>query len=117
MALIRPFVPARDFALSQAFYEAIGFVRSYADDSVAIYDHEGAGFLLQNFYVADFAGNSMHQFFVADLDAWWVRTAGLADRFDIPTPTPPAMQPWGIRVGFLVDPSGVLWQVAEPPRD
>jgi uncharacterized glyoxalase superfamily protein PhnB len=25
----------------------------------------------------------------------------------------PALQPWGLRVGYLVDPSGVLWHLAE----
>ncbi|TPG22747.1 glyoxalase [Sphingomonas koreensis] len=115
MALIRPFVPAKDFARSIAFYEALGFAIDYQDDTVAILDFEGAGLLLQNYYVAAFADNCMNQLFVRDLDDWWARTIDLAERFGIPSPTAPAMQPWGIRVGFLVDPSGVLWQVAEPP--
>lgn len=114
MALIRPFIPSIDFEKSKAFYQAIGFELGYHDATVAIFDFEGAGFLLQNYYVEEFAGNSMHQLFVHDLDTWWQRTDGLADRFGIREPTAPAMQPWGIRVGFLVDPSGVLWHVAEP---
>ncbi|RUN78195.1 glyoxalase [Sphingomonas sp. TF3] len=113
MALIRPFIPARDFEVSKAFYSAIGFTLGYHDESVAIFEYEGAGLLLQNFYVEEFAGNSMHQLFVADLDAWWPRTADLAQRFGVREPTPPKLQPWGIRVGFLVDPAGVLWHVAE----
>lgn len=113
MALIRPFVPAKDFAVSCAFYESIGFELSYKDETVAIFDYQGAGFLLQNYYVAEFADNSMHQLFVPDLDTWWTRTAGLVERFGVRAPSAPAMQPWGIRVGFLVDPSGVLWHVAE----
>ena len=28
----------------------------------------------------------------------------------------PAMQPWGLRVLYLSDPSGVLWHFAERPR-
>lgn len=116
MALIRPFVPARDFATSCAYYEALGFALDYRDDSIAIFDHEGAGFLLQNFYVKDLADNFMVQLFVADLDAWWERTAAVAERFGTPTPRAPALQPWGIRVGYLVDPSGVLWHVAEAPN-
>lgn len=43
-----------------------------------------------------------------------MRTAGLAERFGIRAPLAPTMQEWGIRVGFLWDPSGVLWQVSEP---
>ncbi len=26
-----------------------------------------------------------------------------------------ALQPWGLKVGFVFDPSGVLWHVAEAP--
>lgn len=116
MALIRPFVPAREFALSRRFYEALGFEERFADETIAILEFEGAGILLQNYFVEDWAANSMHQLFVNDLDAWWARVDGLVERFGIPAPTAPAMQPWGIRVGFLIDPAGVLWHVAEPPR-
>jgi len=28
-------------------------------------------------------------------------------------PKAPAMQPWGLRIAYMVDPSGVLWHVAE----
>jgi uncharacterized glyoxalase superfamily protein PhnB len=31
----------------------------------------------------------------------------------VPAPKAPAMQPWGLRVAYVVDPSGVLWHVAE----
>lgn len=115
MALIRPFVPARDFASSRLFYAALGFTTDYADDDLAILEFEGAGFLLQNYYVAAFADNCMNQLFVPDLDGWWPRTAELVERFGVRAPVAPEMQAWGIRVGFLYDPSGVLWHVAEPP--
>ena len=114
MALIRPFVPARDFARSIEFYQALGFELEYQDDTIAIFGFEGAGFLLQNYYTKAFAENCMQQFFVSDLDAWWKRTEGLAECFAVREPVAPAMKPWGIRVGFLFDPSGVLWHVAEP---
>jgi hypothetical protein len=115
LALIRPFLPAKDFAVSKSFYEAIGFQLQYHDDSIAIFEFEGAGFLLQNYYVEEWAGNWMSQLFVPDLDNWWLRTEGLAERFGVRAPVAPKMQDWGIRVGFLVDPSGVLWHVAESP--
>ena len=97
MALVRPFLPAKDFAQSRAFYEAIGFILVYADADLAIYDYEGAGILLQNYYVEDWAGNSMLQLFVRDLDYWWQRTATLAERFGVRPPAAPEMKPWGLR--------------------
>jgi hypothetical protein len=114
MALIRPFVPARNFAVSKAFYEAIGFAKDYEDEQLAIFSWEGAGLLLQNYYVREWAENSMHQLFVTGLDTWWTRTEGLVERFGIRAPVAPAETPWGLRVGHLFDPAGVLWQVSEP---
>ena len=113
MALLRPFLPAKDFALSKAFYEAIGFTISYADADLAVLDHEGAGVLLQNLYLQEWAENTMLQLFVTDLDVWWQRTATLVEHFAVQSPRAPTVQPWGLRVGFLFDPSGVLWQVSE----
>ena len=72
MALVRPFLPAKDFAQSRAFYEAIGFILVYADADLAIYDYEGAGILLQNYYVEDWAGNSMLQLFVRSVCVLWL---------------------------------------------
>lgn len=117
MALIRPFVPSRDYALSCAFYEAIGFVAGYRDEAIAIFEMAGAGFLLQNYYDKAFAENCMNQLFVDDLDDWWQRTADLPARFGVQAPIAPTLQDYGIRVGFLFDPAGVLWHVAEPPAE
>jgi uncharacterized glyoxalase superfamily protein PhnB len=117
MATLRPFVPAKDFTLSQAFYEALGFASVYRDEQLVIFDHEGAGILLQNYYVKAWADNCMYQLFVDDVDAWWSRTAGLADRFPVATPIPPEDKPWGMRVGILFDPAGVLWQVSSEARN
>lgn len=115
MPLIRPFVPARDFALSCAFYEAIGFRVAFRDERIAILDLDGAGLLLQDFYEQAFAENAMHQLFVDGLDEWWTRTDGLVERFGVRPPVTPADRPdWGLRVGFLFDPAGVLWHVTEP---
>ena len=62
-----------------------------------------------------FAENAMHQLFVHGLDAWWERTATLVERFGVRPPIAPEDKPdWGLRIGFLFDPSGVLWQVSEP---
>ncbi|CAM3221911.1 Glyoxalase [Sphingomonas antarctica] len=113
MALIRPFVPAKDFARSRDFYAAIGFTEHYADETLAILEFEGAGILLQDLYEPAWAENTMLQLFVSGLDHWWQRTAGLVEQFGVQPPRAPAAQPWGLRVGYLWDPSGVLWQVSE----
>ena len=47
--LARPFVPARDFALSKRFYEALGF-RKLLDGEVAIFAIGASSFVLQDFF-------------------------------------------------------------------
>jgi uncharacterized glyoxalase superfamily protein PhnB len=110
----RPFLPAKDFALSRRFYLALGF-ELLLDGEVAIFDVGRSGFILQNYYQEDWAANFMMQLMVDDLDGWWARIQALdlPGAFGIPPPKPPAVQPWGLCVAYVVDPSGVLWHVAQ----
>jgi len=112
--LARPFVPAKDFAHSKAFYSTLGFAPQL-DGEVAIFGIGATSFILQNYYQKDWAENFMMQLVVDDLDAWWqhIEALDLPARFGVPAPRPPAMQPWGLRIAYLVDPSGVLWHVAQ----
>lgn len=112
--LVRPFIPAKNFALSKRFYEALGFEKVF-DGEVAIFSVASGGFILQNYYQKDWAENSMLQLVVDDLDAWWEHLCALdlPGQFDVPPPKAPAMQPWGLRIAYMVDPSGVLWHVAQ----
>ena len=111
---IRPFLPTRDFELSKRFYEALGF-EQVLDGDVAIFNAGSGGFILQRPLDAGPTGNLMMQLMVDDLDAWWERIESLllANRFGVPAPRAPAMQPWGLRIAYLVDPAGVLWHVAQ----
>lgn len=112
--LVRPFLPAKDFETSKRFYEALGFEKTL-DGEVAIFMAGSGGFLLQRYYQKEWAENSMMQVLVDDLDAWWARiqSLDLAARFGVQAPKAPAMQPWGLRVAYVVDPSGVLWHFAQ----
>lgn len=112
--LARPFVPARDFELSKSFYEALGF-RKLLDSDVAIFGIGASSFILQNYFDTALDGHFMMQMMVHDLDAWWTRieALNLPATFGVEQPRPPALQPWGLRVAYVVDPSGVLWHVAQ----
>jgi len=113
-ALARPFLPTRDFDLSKRFYEALGFEK-LLDSEVAIFRLGSGGFILQRRFVEQWAENCMMQLMVDDVDAWWehVTRLELPERFGVRPPQPPRLQPWGLRVLYLTDPSGVLWHVAE----
>jgi uncharacterized glyoxalase superfamily protein PhnB len=110
--LARPFMPAKDFDLSKRFYEVLGFEK-VLDSEVAIFNVGPGGFILQRSFQEDWAGNFMMQLMVDDLDAWWKESLELSKQFGVPSPKAPAMQSWGLRVAFVVDPSGVLWHVAQ----
>lgn len=114
--LARPFLPAKDIDVSKRFYEALGFVKEW-DGEVAIFRIGTSGFILQRRFQQQWAENCMMHLMVDDLDAWWayISALELPQRFGVPPPKPPALQPWGLRVAFLVDPSGVLWHIAQRP--
>lgn len=110
----RPFLPAKDFLASKRFYETLGF-NKLLDGDVAIFQVGATGFILQDAYVEAWAQNCMMQLMVDDLEAWWTHIAelDLPASFDVQPPKPPAMQPWGLRVAYVYDPSGVLWHVSQ----
>jgi len=112
--LARPFLPTLDFEQSRDFYEAVGFEK-VLDGEVAIFRAGSSGFILQRRYHKGWAENCMMQLMVDDLDAWWAHIASLnlPARFGVQSPKAPAVQPWGLRVAYLVDPCGVLWHVAQ----
>lgn len=110
----RPFIPAKDFTRSKRFYEALGFAK-VLDGEVAIFQAGASSFILQKYYQKEWAENFMMQLMVDDLDAWWSRIVALdlPKQFGVQAPKPPALQPWGLRVAYVYDPSGVLWHVAQ----
>ena len=114
----RPFLPAKDFELSKRFYEALGFEKRL-DASVAIFRLGRGEFLLQPYYQKDWAENFMMQLMVDDLDAWWahIQSLDLPKRFGVSAPKAPEMQPRGLRIAYVTDPSGVLWHVAQRRPD
>jgi hypothetical protein len=116
--LARPFLPAKDFDVSKGFYEALGFVKEW-DGEVAIFRIGTSGFILQRRFQQQWAENFMMHLMVDDLDAWWTHLASLelSQKFGVPPPKAPALQSWGLRVAFLVDPSGVLWHIAQRPPE
>ena len=112
------FVPAKDFELSRSFYRDLGFHENWGNDQACELELEGYRFILQNFYVKDHAGNFMMSLMVEDADKWWeyIQSSGLPKKYDLKMAKPPELQPWGLRVLYLTDPTGVLWHIADRPK-
>ena len=111
---LRPFVPAKDFETSMRFYAEFGFKVFRLGDGLASMHLGPFAFLLQKYDVEGFASNFMMHLLVTDVDAWWTRINGLdlATRYGVQAPAAPKLQPWGLVVAYVFDPSGVLWHVA-----
>lgn len=115
---LRPFLPVKDMAVSRRFYEALGFRATHSDDGVCVMKIGGLSLILMNHYVKEWADNQMVQLMVSDVEPWWeqhVDADHLVAAFGVRPPKPPTLQPWGLIVGFLVDPAGVCIHVAESP--
>jgi catechol 2,3-dioxygenase-like lactoylglutathione lyase family enzyme len=112
---LRPFVPASDFETSLRFYTDLGFQGRRLDAKLASMQLGPFGFLLQEYFAEGFAGNFMMHLLVKDLNAWWEKIAALdlAARYGVRAPSEPKLQPWGLTVTYVVDPSGVLWHIAQ----
>ena len=110
---IKAFVPAKDFELSERFYQDLGFTMASDGDGVAYFHFGNASFLLQDFCVES-AENFMMHILVEDVDAWWqqVRASGVAEKYGVKV-TPIESQPWRMRDFCLFDPSGVLWRIGQ----
>jgi Glyoxalase/Bleomycin resistance protein/Dioxygenase superfamily len=112
---VKAFVPTRDHELSKAFYTDLGFTINWSNDEITELQIGSFRFLLQKFYVAEHAGNFMMSLQVEDADAWWehIQRREFTKKYPGIMCRPPAMQPWGIRVLYLSDPTGVLWHISD----
>jgi uncharacterized glyoxalase superfamily protein PhnB len=116
---ITAFVPAKDFEKSRTFYLDLGFEQTWSDGGSACgLRIDGHNIILQNFHVKEHSENFMMQLIVDDANAWWerIQNLGLKQKYQLGIANPPAMQPWGLLVLYLTDPTGVLWHIAEAPK-
>jgi catechol 2,3-dioxygenase-like lactoylglutathione lyase family enzyme len=112
---LRPFVPAKDFEVSKRFYADLGFEVIPLGDKLAAVRVGTFGFLLQDYFVQEWAGNFMMHLLARNLDEWWgyISALDLASRYGVRAPIAPKTEPWGLRVAYVFDPSGVLWHFAQ----
>jgi catechol 2,3-dioxygenase-like lactoylglutathione lyase family enzyme len=111
---IKAFVPASDFARSKAFYVDLGFEIPWSDEELAYVRHGETSFLLQAYNEPEFIKNFQMHLLVENVDDWHSRViaSGVAARYGVEVGDPQD-QPWAMRDFTLLDPSGVLWRVAQ----
>ena len=111
----RPFLPAKEFETSLRFYKAIGFEACPLGETLAEINLGTHAFLLQGHYLKEWAENTVMHVLVEDVDAWWrhIDSLALPGQFDVLPPRPPRVEPWGLTVVYVFDPSGVVWHFAQ----
>lgn len=115
---IKAFVPSKDQNISKAFYTDLGFTVNWSNDEISELQMGSFRFLLQKFYVPQHAGNFMMGLSVTNLDAWWeyIQQKEFTKKYPGIMCKAPQVQPWGLRVLYLSDPTGVLWHITEGPK-
>lgn len=107
---IRPFIGAKNFAVSRQFYLDLGFQEIILSTNMSYFKSENLGFYLQNAYVKDWIDNTMVFMEVEDVQQFYKDLLAL----DLPSIyngvklIPIREQVWGSEC-YLHDPSGVLW--------
>jgi len=112
---LKAFVPSKDLELSKQFYTDLGFTLNWSNADIAQFEAGSFRFTVQRFYVKAHADNFMMHLMVEDADLWWAHFEQIKLREKYPQITlkPPTMQPWGLRVLYISDPTGVLWHIAD----
>lgn len=112
---VRTFVPAADFAVSRDFYLALGWQELWTDGSLSLLELAGHRFMLQDFYVREWAENSMVTVEVSDAAAWYAHVSSVLERHEYGDArvAAPRTEDWGALVTHVWDPCGVLYHFAQ----
>ena len=111
---MRPVLPAKNFEISKQFYIELGFRPITLGEGLVEMFLGTFSFILQDYYVEQWANNFVMHMRVSDLGMWWdhICTLDLTSRYGVRAPRAPKQESWGL-VACVIDPSGVLWQIAE----
>ena len=111
---IRTFIGAKNFEVSRSFYRDLGFEEIVLFPTMSYFKTGGLGFYLQDYYVKDWADNSMVFLEVDDVERFWKELVALdlPNKYEGVKLVPIQVNDWG-RECFLHDPSGILWHFGE----
>lgn len=113
---LRPFIPAKEFALCKQFYSSLGWeTRDVADGMALVRLADQQHFYIQDYYNKEVAENCMLHLTVTDAQAWYRHASSVlqGNRFPGAHAQPPKLQPYGAIVTFVHDPTGVLLHLCE----
>ena len=108
------FIPAKNFEASIRFYEEL-FKINWKTEKLCQIQAGQSKFLIQDYYLPEYAKNCMYQLLVDDVDEIWrnLTSSGVLTRHGDVRAESPKQEEWG-RVIYLFGPSGELWHITEP---
>ncbi|MDQ8140635.1 VOC family protein [Chryseobacterium sp. CFS15] len=111
---IRPFIGAKDFAVSRAFYRDLGFEEVEIDPKFSVFKKGDFAFYLQDYYSKEWIENTMIFLEIENVDLYWEElvSLNLKEKYDSIRLVPTKTEVWG-KECFLLDPAGVLWHFGE----
>jgi hypothetical protein len=117
---LKAHLPSKDFEVSKQFYQDIGFTLCWSNGGLALLHygphgvHAQPAFLLQNYYVKEFAENLQMHLLVQDVDAWsaQIQAKQISRKYGVEIGQPEDRD-WKMRDFTLFDPCGVLWRIAQ----
>lgn len=111
---VRPFIGAKDFAVSRSFYRDLGFEEVVLHPDMSLFRTDNFGFYLQRSYVRDWVDNTMIFLEVDDADRYFdeLQALDLPDKYENARLVPVREDSWG-KECFLHDPSGILWHFGQ----
>jgi catechol 2,3-dioxygenase-like lactoylglutathione lyase family enzyme len=112
---LRPFVPAKSFAESKEFYTSLGWKVKDLSAALALVQLGERSFYLQDYFVEEFAQNTMLHITVEDAQAWYEHVSSIVRtrKFAEARVQPPKRQAYGAVVTFVHDPAGVLLHLCQ----
>ena len=113
------FVPARDFALSKRFYLALGSELVDSGEDYAEFRWGEDRFIVRDEYQVQWAENFGVHVIVKDAAAFARWAAELVASGDFPgvRVEGPKDEPWGYRVTYVWDPSGISLRFSQSMKD
>lgn len=107
---IRPFIGAKNYEVSRAFYRDLGFQENVISDTMSYFCIDELGFYLQKAYVQDWVDNTMVFMEVTNVEQFWNQlfALNLTSKYENVKLVPIVTLDWG-KEFFVHDPSGILW--------
>lgn len=111
---IRPFIGAKNFSLSRAFYFDLGFEETILERNLSVFKKQEIAFYLQDYYAKEWIENTMIFIEVENVDLYWeeLLSLNLQEKYETAKLTPIRTMDWG-KECFVHDPSGILWHFGE----